>query len=408
MTFSKILAIGSALLALSLGGCAFLPGSGPESWDVHNNAPTALKYALVRIEPHALDVLSRHAPRLSTEFSNHSPPSEIHFGIGDMVGVTLFEAASGGLFIPAEAGVRPGNFITLPNQLVDGKGNISVPYAGAIHAAGRTQVQVQQSIVDAVKARAIEPQVVVSLIEQRATLISVLGDVNSPGRFPVNHAGERVLDAIAQGGGPKFQGFEEWVVLERNGHRAVQPFGALVWEPGSNIYVHPGDTLYLFHQPQTMLAFGATGTQGLFNFESWRMSLAEAIGKAGGLNDNAADAASVFLYRGETVEVARLLGVDVSLYDGPIIPVIYQLDLRDATGWLLARKFDMRNKDVIYVPNSVTVEATKAMAFFRMVVGTVNDPLVAAVNAKAIGSATSSTVNVVGGTTTTTGGATTP
>src|SRR5215813_8438479 len=53
-----------------------------------------------------------------------------------IVGVTLFEASTGGLFIPAEAGVRPGNFITIPPQAVDVNGNISIPYGGAIRARG--------------------------------------------------------------------------------------------------------------------------------------------------------------------------------------------------------------------------------------------------------------------------------
>jgi len=405
MGFPRILAIGLTLFALNLGGCALLPGAGPESWDVRNGQQDSesLQYALIRLTPDILDILSRNEPRLTSVFSDHSPPTEIRFGIGDIVGVTIFEAASGGLFIPEEAGVRPGNFITLPSQQVDSKGNISIPYAQPIRAAGRTQVEVQKSIVDALEARAIEPQVVVSLIEQRATLISVLGDVNAPNRFPVNHAGERVLDAIAQAGGPKFQGYEEWVVLERNGRRAVEPFGELIWESSTNIYLQPEDTIYLFHQPQTILAFGSTGNQGIFNFESWRMSLAEALGKASGLNDGAADASSVFLYRGETVEVARLLGVDVSKYQGPIIPVVYVLDLRNPAGWLLARKFDMRNKDVIYVPNSVTVEASKAMNFFRLAVGTVNDPIQAAVGVYALKAAAvkSASVLLVGGTTAT-------
>jgi polysaccharide export outer membrane protein len=405
MGFPRILAIGSTLFALNLGGCALLPGAGPESWDVRKGQQDSesLQYALIRLTPDILEILSRNEPRLTSVFSDHSPPTQIRFGIGDIVGVTIFEAASGGLFIPEEAGVRPGNFITLPSQQVDSKGNISIPYAQPIHAAGRTQVEVQKSIVDALEARAIEPQVVVSLIEQRATLISVLGDVNAPNRFPVNHAGERVLDAIAQAGGPKFQGYEEWVVLERNGHRAVEPFGELIWESSTNIYLQPEDTIYLFHQPQTILAFGSTGNQGIFNFESWRMSLAEALGKASGLNDGAADASSVFLYRGETVEVARLLGVDVSKYQGPIIPVVYVLDLRNPAGWLLARKFDMRNKDVIYVPNSVTVEASKAMNFFRLAVGTVNDPIQAAVGVYALKAAAvkSASVLLVGGTTAT-------
>ena len=67
--------------------------------------------------------------------------------------------------------------------------------------------------------------------------------------------------------------------LERNNHRASVPFGALLYEPSNNIYVLPNDIIYLFTQPQTFLAFGATGQQGQFKFEAWRLSLAEALGK---------------------------------------------------------------------------------------------------------------------------------
>jgi polysaccharide export outer membrane protein len=403
--FSMRRSLIAGLVALSLGGCAAFPGSGPEVWDVHNGQsnPDSLQYALVKVMPATVEVLKGQVTRLTSEFTSQAPHKEIRFGVGDIVSVTIFEAAAGGLFIPAEAGVRPGNFVTLPNQQVDSKGNITVPYAGTLKANGRTQVEVQVSIVNALKTRAIEPQVVVTLIEQRATLFSVLGDVSSPNRFPVNHAGERILDAIAQAGGPKSQGYEEWVVLERNGRRALSPFSALVWEPQTNIFVQPEDTIYLFRQPQNFLAFGATGNQALINFETWRMSLAEALAKAGGLNDASADASAVFLYRGETLEVARQLGVDVSRFPGPIVPIVYHLNLRDPAGWLLARDFEMRNKDVIYVPNSVTAEATKAMNFFRNVVGTVNDPVVAAINAQALKTAltgtSGGTIQLVGGTT---------
>jgi protein involved in polysaccharide export with SLBB domain len=39
---------------------------------------------------------------------------------------------------PSDAGARPGNFVTLPNQILDSNGNITVPYAGTIPAAGKT------------------------------------------------------------------------------------------------------------------------------------------------------------------------------------------------------------------------------------------------------------------------------
>ena len=39
----------------------------------------------------------------------------------------------------------------------------------------------------------------------------------------------------------------------------MAPFGALVYEPANNIYVHPNDTIYLYREPQTFLTFGALG-----------------------------------------------------------------------------------------------------------------------------------------------------
>src|SRR5262249_29551870 len=72
-------------------------------------------------------------------------PRGITLGIGDIVSVTIFEPP-GGLFVPSDAGARPGNFVTLPNQIVDSDGNITVPYAGTIPAAGRTPSEVQQAI----------------------------------------------------------------------------------------------------------------------------------------------------------------------------------------------------------------------------------------------------------------------
>ena len=94
------------------------------------------------------------------------------------------------------------------------------------------------------------------------------------------------------------------------------------------------------------MAFGAHGQQGQFNFDAWRVSVAEAVAKSGGLNDTLADPASVFLYRGETREVATQLGVDVPRFEGPIIPVIYNINFRDPAGYFLATKMQMRNKDV--------------------------------------------------------------
>ena len=344
------------IMTLFCAGCIITPGSGPLGADVQRgkegSEPAALPYALVKLTPDVVNILGQHVPRLSTAFADKTPPKAFRFGIGDIVSVSVFEAAAGGLFT-SDAGVRAGNFVTIPNQAVDEKGNISVPYAGTIPARGRSPVEISKEITDKLQARALEPQVVVSLATQNTSLITVLGDVRTAGRFPASPSGERVLDAIARAGGPATQGYDTWVSLKRMGHRASVPFGALMYEPANDIYVLPNDVIYLFNMPQTFVAFGASGTQGQFKFDAWRLSLAEAIGKQGGLNDNQADPAAVYLYRGETRAVAREIGVDVTPFQGEIIPIIFQVNLRDSAGYFLAQSFAMRNKDVIYTTNSV-------------------------------------------------------
>jgi polysaccharide biosynthesis/export protein len=373
-------------LLVALGGCGgVLPVSGPATMDIlpGQRDPTSLPYAIVKVTPKVVEVLAKNAPRLIA-FNDRRRPRNIVFGIGDIVSVTIFESASGGLFVPADGGVRPGNFVTIPNQPVDVHGNISIPYAGALRALGRTQVEVQDAIVNALKSRAIEPQAIVSIVEQKTSMISVLGEGRSA-RIPATTTPERILDVISRAGmvtapvvstqAAGAAGAETWVLLERNGRRAIAPFGALVYEPANNIFVHPNDTIYLYLEPQTFLAFGAVGAQQQIPFASWRLSLAEAISRAGGLVDTQADPASVFLYRGEARDIAEAMGIDCTPYEGPMIPVIYTINLRDPAGYFLASSFEMRNKDIIYASNAFAVESTKFMTYLNTIQTTIQAPI---------------------------------
>src|SRR5262249_45020491 len=107
-----------------------MPTTGPEIGEIYRGGntddPTRRHYGLVKITTQVMDTLASYAPRIATVFPDRRPAKEITFGIGDSVSVSIFEAAAGGLFVPIEAGVRPGNFITLPNQNVDTSGNIQV------------------------------------------------------------------------------------------------------------------------------------------------------------------------------------------------------------------------------------------------------------------------------------------
>jgi len=368
---------------LLCAGCGsyLIPASGPNSVVVRSggtwNGPL---YGRVRLNADTVKILEEYGPRtLTATFGDRRPPPEIVFGIGDVVSVTIFEAAAGGLFIPAEAGVRPGNFVTLPNQPVDTKGFISVPYAGLVPTAGKTPAQVEAEIVGRIKNRAIEPQAVVAIVTQNTSLITVIGEVNTvltntTGRVPAQPAGERLLDVITRAGGLKDQGQDTWVVLERRGRRAAVPFGSLIYEHGNNIWAWPGDTIYLYKEPQTFLAFGAAGQQGQFPFSAggassaWRMTLAEAVAAAGGMLDLQADPGSVFLFRREPRDLAQRLGVDCSKMEGPTVPVVYSVSFVDPAGYFLATKVQMHNKDVLFVANAQSVDITKFATFLNTLI----------------------------------------
>jgi polysaccharide biosynthesis/export protein len=214
--------------------------------------------------------------------------------------------------------------------------------------------------------------VVVTATQQRTSLISVFGEVNTPVRYPAAASGaqDRITDAITRAGGIKGQGFETWVMLERHGRRATVPFANLVYEPANNIFVLPGDRLYVYREQQKFIAFGATGLQGEFAFDAWRINLAEAVAKAGGLVDIQAQPGSVFLYRREPRDVAAALGVDVNSFKDELIPVIFSTSFRDPGGYFLATKLQMRNQDVLFVANAEAVEVTKFLAFLNVIMNT--------------------------------------
>src|SRR5262252_4765227 len=373
-------------MALALPGCG-MPTSGPRGeaveWRAATRVRTAerLPYCLVSVTPRVAEIVARHQYRLAGQFTDRRGPTIVQIGNGDVISVTLFESAAGGLFFPLEGGLRNGNFLTLPPQLVDEKGEITVPYAGSIRATGRTAQQIQDAIVDALKGRALEPQAVVTVVERRNAMISVIGEVNTAVRFPASVSGERVLDAIARAGGIKSQGQDSWVLLERHNKIAVAPFEAIVHEMDNNIFVQPQDTIYVYKEPQTFLAFGAAGHQGQVAFEAWRLTLAEGLAKAGGLLDERAEPGWVFLYRAERRQVAEELKCDCTVNDGPYVPVIYEIDLRDPSSMFLATHFPMRNKDVIYISNARSVEATKFLTYVRLMTAAVDDPIRMAVDA---------------------------
>ena len=134
-------------------------------------------------------------------------------------------------------------------------------------------------------------------------------------------------------------------MLERNGDRAAAPFGSLIFEPGNNIWAWPGDTIYIYQDAQTFVAFGAAGQQGQFPFLSgkkrWRNHRSgrwtpRPAGRSRFRLPLPARAPSP----GRTAR-SRLL----EIY-GPTVPIVYNVSFKDPGGYFLATRFQMHNKDL--------------------------------------------------------------
>ena len=134
------------------------------------------------------------------------------------------------------------------------------------------------------------------------------GEVVTGARVPLSVRGDRLLDLIAAAGGAKAPVYETFVRLSRDGVTATIPMERLVSNPAENIYAQPGDVLTLVRLPQSFTVFGATGANAQIPFTAERMTLVEALAKAGGLQDLRADPAGVFLFRFEPPRVVKALG----------------------------------------------------------------------------------------------------
>jgi polysaccharide export outer membrane protein len=392
------------ILAVGVSACSVLPGTGPTSDAVNAGATAGLRssaslpYALVDVSADTIGFLSQ--PNLISfkgEFPDKRPKPNQVVGVGDVLNISIFEAAPGGLFTPGQAaGARPGNFVDLPAQAVDQKGSIYVPYAGEIPSAARTIPEIQQAVVARLRNRAIEPQVVISLNQQHSSVVSVLGDVNTPGVLALNSVGERLLALIARAGGPKFEAIESYVTLQRDGKRVRVLLSRVVHDPRENIFIRPNDVIFVTRESPTFTALGALN-QNVFGFNSEipfdveTLTLSQAMGKAGGLNDQQSDPSEIYVYRFEERPFLEKLGVDTTRFTYDRIPTIYRVNLRDPSGMLLAAGFQMRSKDVMYVANAKVVDYYKLLTLINNTAATVSN------TANAVSNVNAARISVRGG-----------
>ena len=291
-------------------------------------------------------------------------------GVGDALEITIWEAAPAALFGAAGLDTRVGSTVqasranTLPEVQVGPSGTISVPFAGQVPAAGRTLRQIEQEIVVRLNGKAHLPQAIVRLARNVTANVTVLGDVKQPMRVPLSPRGERLLDVIAQAGGSSEPLDRMTIQIARAG--IVQRMSAqeVVRDPNQNVVLKSDDVVTLFYQPYSFTVLGAAGKNDEVRFEGLGLTLSQALGRIGGLQDDRADPQGVFIFRWETPATLGSLAAELGATTDQPVPVIYKVDLKQPETFFAAQQFRMRDKDVIYISNSRLSDIQRVVGIF--------------------------------------------
>lgn len=355
------------LAATLVSACASLPSGGPTTSQVLSPSAATLGAPL-----RLVDIAAMPLPPLASVAASPPPQWPIanstaaigRIAPGDTLGVTIFEigvtlfgpatspsaTATGPAPPPAAAGQA------LPPLFVGADGGVTIPYVGRVAVSGRTAHQVESEIQQRLRGRSQAAQVVVTVQRGPASSIVISGDVKLPGRQPVTLAGERLLDAIAQAGGPTARSADTVVRLTRDGTSAERRLDQLAVGSDADVRLAPGDRIELVKRARSFSALGAARTVAEIPFDSDRLTLAEAIARAGGPLDDRADARGVFLFRFETGA------------DGVEVPTIYQLDLLNPQSYFAAQRFMMREKDVLFTANAQSNSLQKFLGLLNLLV----------------------------------------
>ncbi|HWI82320.1 polysaccharide export protein EpsE [Ramlibacter sp.] len=176
--------------------------------------------------------------------------------------------------------------LTLEARVSEG-GTISYPLVGSVPIGGMSISDAEKKIAQALQNGKIlkQPQVNIVLLQVRGSQVSVLGQVQKPGRFPLETTTVRVSDMLALAGGVTPTGDDVLVV---SGTRDGKPFRKSIDIPNlfkgdrsqDDILLQPGDTLFVNKAP-TFYIYGEAQRPGTYKIERG-MTVQQALAQGGG------------------------------------------------------------------------------------------------------------------------------
>ncbi|MBQ9258739.1 MAG: polysaccharide export protein [Neisseriaceae bacterium] len=361
-----------SVFAASLTACGWLPSSGPSTNRVtslgQSNQQAVPEVALLDIENSLIqDISQRHLIQSLSALEDNSTGFDV-VNRGDVLEITIWEAAPAMLFGGAisETGAGTAHVTKLPPQTVSSQGTVSIPFVGNLSVVGKSLEQIQNLIQGNLKRKANQPQVIVSLAQNNATNVLVVRAGNSI-RMPLTPARERILDALAAVGGSTANVQDTTIQITRDQKISKIALEDLVSDPTQNILLHRGDVVTVITNPYTFTSMGAVGKAQEIGFSARGLSLAEAVGRMGGLQDRRSDARGVFVFRytpfSELPTAEQPKWAEKGYNTQSDIPTVYRLDLTNANSMLWMQKFPIHNKDVVYVSNAPLAEVQKFLQF---------------------------------------------
>jgi len=202
--------------------------------------------------------------------AQNQPAPDYVLGAGDTLRVLVFQSPD----LTVEARVSES-------------GSITVPLIGNIVIGGLSIAEAERKIASALSSGGFlrQPQVNIVLIQVRGNQFSVLGQVQRPGRFPLEVANTRVTDALAIAGGVTPTGDDIVVVTGvRDGklfRKTIDiPALFLTEGPADNFLVAAGDTLYVSRAP-VFYIYGEAQRSGPYRIER-NMTVMQGLAVAGG------------------------------------------------------------------------------------------------------------------------------
>ncbi|WP_280546021.1 polysaccharide export protein [Halomonas sp. 11-S5] len=323
---------------LLLGGCAMAPGGHIDEDTVGESLD-----GRVDLEPITPQLVAAMAPvqesfsrPVSSELKGQLEEYEYRLGPGDVLSIIVYDHPE--LTIPAgaeRAAAETGNRIR-PD------GTMFYPYVGRVNVAGMTLEEVRRLITLRLSEVITDPQVEVGVAAFRSQKVYVSGAVNTPGTLPITIVPMTILDAISQVGGANPNADWHNILLVREGReQRLSLYGLLrQGDLSQNQLLRDGDMLHVpTSENQNVVVLGQVRRPGAIALGNERITLTDALARAGGVNELRAEPSGIFVVRGHAPDSDKLA-------------TVYQLDISDATRLMLGTRFPLQPQDVVYVTSA--------------------------------------------------------